>query len=548
MDDHKYRHIDNNFLPYISQLHDWKYTNSQYYKQILHEYYIKNPHNDYKQAYEYLSANIRHQQQNIIKQMNMPWKLLSFDNVWRDIKTKYNGVQRKRFTKKNKQKGIDLLNIIMINLKQSEIFTLLNKISHDSNHKLPNILHIPWGDCIRSIISVIEVIKKLNKYFRNKIAMKAKQTILSALADVSNVYDENLLLKQPLLRKIHPNIKKCDIDELIQCKLQFINTQTCLSLYNIKYDGKFRFTKKSMPDVIINNIIKYWIDNSDPSPNYQDSRIIGKDHNNNKIRHQIHAIKETITEFYEQWKIQTGTAVCLECGRNTASQSTFYRLKPIFIRCSMKIDYNLCMQCFNFENMKDAYFNMLEQNHICKSIHCAHYDDDMGQMCSCNDCTNCILFTELIHKSKLDFIRGILCGTDEFANVRCINSKCSDSKCGAKIIDAISNNVSCHTNTVNPNAIVTYSFIKKVSYEYGKDKHLIQTINMKWCDFLWEFTKNMRKFIIHSSSKRNINRVRAHLAGTNDKSFLLSPNAVVRSFDFIGRQRLSNYRTHLIHL
>ena len=168
MDDHKCRHIDNNFVPYIPQLHDWKYSNSQYYKQILHEYYIKNPHNDYKQAYEYLSSNIRHQQQNIIKQMNMPWKLLSFDNVWRDIKTKYNGVKRKSFTKKNTQKGVDLLNIIMIDIKQSEIFTLLNKISHETNHELPNILHIPWGDCIRSMISIIEVIKKLNKYFRNK--------------------------------------------------------------------------------------------------------------------------------------------------------------------------------------------------------------------------------------------------------------------------------------------------------------------------------------------------------------------------------------------
>ena len=103
----------------------------------------------------------------------------------------------------------------------------------------------------------------------------------------------------------------------------------------------------------------------------------------------------------------------------------------------------------------------------------------------------------------------------------------------------------CHTNAVNPNAIVTYGFIKKVSYEYSKDEHLIQTINMKWCDFLWQFTKNMKKFIIHSSSKRRIKRAGAHLAGINDIPFSLLANAVVKSVGILGNPQITHFSQHI---
>ena len=153
------------------------------------------------------------------------------------------------------------------------------------------------------------------------------------------------------------------------------------------------------------------------------------------------------------------------------SVSTFYRLKPIFIKCAYEIDYNLCTHCFNFDNIRDAYYNQLVQSHVCTTAHCIYYEESMGDNCICNKCNECVLNTKLFTKDKHEFIRNILCTDDEYGNIECVNHKCNGYKCGAKILDAISNNALCPTNNVDPNTVITYSFIKKVPYEYGKDEH-----------------------------------------------------------------------------
>ena len=100
------------------------------------------------------------------------------------------------------------MNSLFYTLQQHEIFLLLNEISNETNKYPIDIQRIPWGHCIKSMISLIPIIAKFNKCYKHKISMRSKQTIVSALIDIDNVGNETTKYKQPLMHKIFPNIRK----------------------------------------------------------------------------------------------------------------------------------------------------------------------------------------------------------------------------------------------------------------------------------------------------------------------------------------------------
>ena len=77
----------------------------------------------------------------------------------------------------------------------------------------------------------------------------------------------------------------------MQYKLSVFNHNS-LTLYNAKYDGKLK-GKRSTHKLYKNSIIKYWTENTDPSPSHQDNIIISRDEHENAIRHQRHSVRET---------------------------------------------------------------------------------------------------------------------------------------------------------------------------------------------------------------------------------------------------------------
>ena len=75
--------------------------------------------------------------------MDFPWKLLSFDDVWRDIKTTYGNFKLKVFNDESVHIAVTLLTNIGNPLQQNEMFVLLNEIAHEKNDIASDILRIP---------------------------------------------------------------------------------------------------------------------------------------------------------------------------------------------------------------------------------------------------------------------------------------------------------------------------------------------------------------------------------------------------------------------
>ena len=136
----------------------------------------------------------------------------------------------------------------------------------------------------------------------------------------------------------------------------------------------------------------------------------------------------------------------------------------------------------------------------------------------------------IFEKDKHEFIRCILCNNGQhYPNLICVNSKCRNYNCGAKIISAIHNGDLCHTVYIDPNAKITYSTVKKVH-----QRALIQTKSMHYFQFQVEFQKLLKDFMKHSICKYVVNNTRSLMAGTRNNDFILPENAILSSFDFIG--------------
>lgn len=525
------------FIPYIELIHGWKYTPQNYYKHILRQYNRSNPNKTYRNAYDYLQSNINKYIQYMMSYIQIPWQLTSFGNVWTNI-TRNNidiniDIDHKTYNRPNRASAINILNIILQGLQQKEIFDLLNRLSNETNKVALNITRIPWGDSIKAILSIMQIIHKLNAYPKHKIAQRQKQTLFTSIIDIDAIGNDNTKYKQSLLYKLHPNIRKDIIKDCIQYKSSFFD-QNSLTLYNPKYDKTLKGKRGTHP-LIETNIINWWTDKTDPSPSYQDSIIIDKDDNNNNIRHQIHSVKESIIEFYELWKSNNGNNVCTDLNKTVPSISVFYNLKPKFVKCSVKIDYNLCSKCFNFGAALSAYYDILSANHTCQTSECIEFDEiEMGTNCNCNDCNNCIIASGTFQNGKQNFISSILCENDhEFADLNCVDGKCHNHKCGAKIISAIHNGDLCHTCHVDINTNISYSTVRKLH-----QRSMITTKTIRYFQFQIEFKSILKDFIKHSSCKRIVNNIRSHMSGTGDKEFLLPRNAVTSSFDFIGNPML----------
>ena len=245
-----------------------------------------------------------------------------------------------------------------------------------------------------------------------------------------------------------------------------------------------------LPILVQKCIYKYWNEISDPSPSPNHSVILRDKHNqqirkiqvrneNDKIEYekvQKRFYIKTNETVYEDWKIACHKLISdelLSKNKKVPTKGTFVKWKPHYIHqidsCVLK--QMLCDTCTEFVWWYEAMIKFLLKTHNCGKKTCNNYRNEMGNECSCVDCTNCVIF-RFKELDAYDLLDELLCASySTFLFLSCANAHCANTDCNiGKFKQLLYNGTGCHTFDGQSSADVVFKMIEKISNETDDKK------------------------------------------------------------------------------
>ena len=151
-------------------------------------------------------------------------------------------------------------------------------------------------------------------------------------------------------------------------------------------------------------------------------------------------------------------------------------------------------------------------------------------------CSEFLEFAETISamsKSTLRFLKYLCCDNDQkYPNLKCVQSNCSNSSCGATKIQRLFDSKLIN---INPNCIIGFKQIVMVpkTLTNGKNRNCHATIN---CDYAWQdlkqiYIKQLTDFMIHHNCWLHQHQTRRDFV---DKDTGKIPRDSVYATDFIN--------------